>query len=307
MNRTHDAPSPEAARAVLDVVAPGSTLDAIHPLPGSYSNYTHVIEARSTAGSRVRIVIRRYATFGSYDRAEKARREYGTLELLQRHSIPAPPPLHLDDEGALLGSPGIVTHYVRVRQIESPADPLDWARTLARMLARIHAVACDSGSTDFLLDADAEAVWFARSAAAPDYMQAHPDGAEVWRAVRDLLPRKQHVAPGLVHLDYWPGNVLWDAQQITAIVDWEEAAYGDPGIDVAYCRMNMALEGLDQAAHEFLNIYERQAGHVVKNLALWELAAAARPLFARTAWEMAQPAKSKKLRRFIADALKGAA
>lgn len=45
-----------------------------------------------------------------------------------------------------------------------------------------------------------------------------------------------HVALALVHLDDWRGNVLWDRGQTTAVVDWEEAACGDPVVDVAYCR-----------------------------------------------------------------------
>jgi len=38
-------PSQEAVRAVLAAIAPGSALSAIRPLPASYSNLTHLVEA----------------------------------------------------------------------------------------------------------------------------------------------------------------------------------------------------------------------------------------------------------------------
>jgi aminoglycoside phosphotransferase (APT) family kinase protein len=136
-------------------------------------------------------------------------------------------------------------------------------------------------------------------------MRAHLDGMMVWQNVHDLWPDIQRVQPALVHIDYWPGNVLWEHDRITAVVDWEEAAYGDPGIDVAYLRMNMFLEGQDQAASEFLNVYEAERGSVA-NRAFWELAAAARPMFDPEGWEITDLAKDRLFRRYIANARDGA-
>ncbi len=306
MNPLQEPPSKEMIAALLDVIAPGSAPVVIDSLPGSYSNSTHFVDVRFPNDYIFRIVVRRYAVFGDYDRGEKARREFKTYKLLKAQGLPVPQPLYLDDEGKLLGTPGIVTRYVPGKLVMAPdnppADPLSWARALAAMLARIHAVFCDSIAQSFLLDANAEATWFARAKAAPDYMKAHPDGALVWKAVRDRLPDLQPVSPALVHVDYWPGNILWNNDRITAILDWEEAAYGDPGIDVAYCRMQMALDGMDEAAEEFLAVYEADMGPVA-NLAFWELAAAARPMFDPVGWIDEAPA-DERFRQFIADAKK---
>ena len=51
----------ESVRVLLDVIAPGSVLLMIDSLPGSFSNYTHLVEARSSDGSAFRVVVRRYA------------------------------------------------------------------------------------------------------------------------------------------------------------------------------------------------------------------------------------------------------
>jgi aminoglycoside phosphotransferase (APT) family kinase protein len=300
-DRDRDAPSRQSVQALLQAIAPGSVLAAIRPLAGSYSNYTHLVEYDAAAGTRARIVVRRYAQRGS-DWPGKARREFKTLALLQGHGVPAPTPLYLDEDGALLDASGIVTDYVPGEQIYAPPDPLAWARALATTLARIHSIPCDATAQSFLLDANPEAVWFLRSGVVPDYMSAHPDGASVWQMVHDLWPHIRQVPTTLVHLDYWPGNVLWARGQITAVVDWEEAAYGNPGIDVAYLCMNLSLEGMDRAADAFLRAYEAQAGRVA-NLGFWELAAAARPMIDPEDWRITASPARERFRRFIADAM----
>jgi aminoglycoside phosphotransferase (APT) family kinase protein len=186
---------------------------------------------------------------------------------------------------------------------DHPSGPLDWARRLAAMLARIHSIPCDH-ARPFLLDANAEATWFLRAGGVPEFMQAHPDGAMVWQAVHDRMPGIQPVAPALVHLDYWRGNVLWEEGQIAAVVDWEEAGYGDPGIDVAYCYMEMAIMGMVEASVEFLRVYEAQTGQVA-NLGFWELAAAARPMTDMAGW-ITDPSMGERFRQFIVEARRNA-
>ena len=243
-DENNDLPSQETIGALLEIVAPGSTRPTVRPLAGSYSNLTHLVQALGTDRSPVRMVVRRYV---HGDRAQKARLEFRTLAFLQAHAIPAPAPLYLDEDGAVLGRPGIVTGFVSGEQLmlpsEHPSSPLEWARLLATMLAQIHSIPCHD-ARDFLLDANAEATWFLRSGVIPGYMRAHPDGQVVWQTVHDLLPTIQRVEPALVHLDYWRGNLLWKQGQIAAVVDWEEAAYGDPAVDVAYCRMEMVIMGM---------------------------------------------------------------
>lgn len=299
-DRNSDLPSEETICALLGEIVPGSVVLAIGSLPASFSNHTHLVEAQSANGSVFRIVIRRYAVFGTYDRGAKARREFKTLEILQKNGIPVPRPLYLDEEGTMLGTPGIVTGYVSGEQVASPSDPMSWTRSLAMMLARIHSVPCNTTDKSFLLDANAEASWFLRSGSVPDYMKAHPDGVVVWQTVHDQWPNMEQASAGLVHIDYWSGNVLWDAGRIVAVVDWEEAAYGDPGIDVAYCRMDMFLLGMSEAADEFLRVYETEVGRRVANLGLWELAAAARPMHNPEGWITGSPAK-ERFSQFIAD------
>ncbi len=296
-----DLPLEEAVHALLEVIAPGSTLSAIRPIEGDFANDAYMVQARPATGLPMRVVIKSYVECGT-ERSEKARLEFRTLEWLQEHSVPAPKPLYLDESGALLGTPSIVTSCVDGKHImlpsNPPSDPLNWARSLAVMLAKIHSVPCDAEAQSLLLDANSEALWFLRSGAVPDYVNAFPGGAEVWQVLHDLLPDIHQVQPTLVHLDYWPGNVLWDLGQITSVIDWEEAAYGDPAIDLAYCRMEMFISGMEQAADELVLAYEAEIGRRVANLEFWELAATPRPMY-DPAWGASV---RQELERFIANA-----
>jgi aminoglycoside phosphotransferase (APT) family kinase protein len=301
LDQQNDLPSEEVVRALLEAIAPESTLSAIHPIEGDFDNSAYMVEAHSATGSPMHIVIKSYAEYGM-ECSEKARLEFKALEWLRDHSVPVPDPLYLDENGTLLGTPSIVTSCVPGEHIivpsDPPSDPLKWARAMGGMLAKIHSVPCDAEAQRLLLDANSEALWFLRSGSVPDYMNAYPGGAEIWQTVHDLLPDIHQVQPTLVHLDYWPGNILWDQGQITGIIDWEEAAYGDPAIDVAYCRMDMFTSGMEQAADELLVAYEAEMGRPVENLGFWELASTPRPMH-NPAWG---PSVRQELGRFIANA-----
>ncbi len=205
MDKTDDPnrPSEDTAASVLRRISPGSTLGSIDPLAGSYSNYTHLDSASHPDGSTGRYVIRRYKIFGEYDRGEKAVREFRTLEHMAKAGVPVPLPLLLDETGALLGSPGIITGFVPGGQIDVPEEPESSARTLGAVLGRIHSVHVDAATRKILLDANAEVTWFIRNETVPECMAAHPEGPRVWEVVRTWYPKKKPVAPGPVHVDYW--------------------------------------------------------------------------------------------------------
>jgi len=298
--------SREIVKTLLDTIAPETTSFAIHELPGSYSNITNLVEAQAPDGTTARYVVRRYVTFGTYSLEQKARREFKTYELLYPLGAPVPEPLFLDDAGDVLDTPGIVTRYVSGQHVMSPADPLPWAQTLAKTLADLHSIACDTNTHPFLLDANTEALWFLyRNDAMPDLFRGYPQGPAVWQTIRDCKPAVQPVSPTLIHLDYWSGNVLWNDDRIAAVIDWEEAAYGDPAIDVAYCRMDMFQGGMDEAADAFVTAYEAHTGHPTANLGFWELAAVARPMHAPDGWISESPAKERFV-HFVDQALERA-
>lgn len=67
--------------------------------------------------------------------------------------------------------------------------------------------------------------------------------------------------PGvLLHGDYWPGNLLWRGEQIVALVDWEDAAIGDPFSDLACARVELLCTVGEEVMERFTEQYLRLAG-----------------------------------------------
>lgn len=299
MNRETTLPDQAVAQLVSEI-SPRYDVFAIAPVTEEYANESFVLVVKTPKGLEEKFVIKRYVDHGT-DRSKKARLEYNTLSLLKAHEVRVPEPVYLDADGSLFGAPTIVTRHIAGKTMWTSPDGLHCAREMAQMLARIHSIPVDGELQKLLLDGNAEALWFMKPEGIPPYMQTHPDGQMIWESIPKLISTRAEVKPVLIHLDYWMGNVLWDDMKITAVFDWEEAAYGDPAIDVGYCRMDMFLSRMGlAAADELLAVYEAEMGHRVENLSLWEYAAAPRCMH-DPSWE---EYRRQELRDFIAQTRK---
>jgi len=299
-----DPPSEEAVRALLSEIAPGSTLAAINATEPGHYNVVHILETVSPSGELTPLVLKRYIN----DRlvAQKARTEFMTLDWLHRDGAAVPQPLYLDEAGAYFGTPAIVTRFLPGQILrlatDHPVSSQVWVRELAAALAKIHSVPWNAAAADFLPPVEPNLLWFLRGDVAPDYMKVQPNGVWVWEAVHAGLNRRQPVPPTFIHSDYSPGNILWDQGRITAVLDWEEGAFGEPAADVGYCRMFLYLTGNQPGADEFLRLYETATGRPVANLGFWQLAAVARPMFRPIPRRIFESPARERLQAFIADA-----
>lgn len=267
-------PTIPALNSLLAQVLPGSQALRVELLPGSFSNSTFRVDIEKPDGIIDHLVARCYAIFGGYDRAAKARREFLTLQMLKNHGIPVPQAIYLDQFGKYLGVPGILASLVDGAHELAPSDPSAWVGEMAQVLSRIHSLPLPGNVN--LLNGNAEAVWFLNTEEPPAEIRDHPLGDFLCQHLRQRLPYLRPVAPALVHIDYWLGNLLWQNGRISAVLDWEEASAGDPAYDVAYLRACLFLLGMPDAAREFLLAYQHITGQPVANLGIWELAAAAR-------------------------------
>ena len=259
---------------LLDSLAPGSSLKAASLMQASLSNYTHLVETTTPSGELMRFVVQRYSRlYGA--RSQRARVEYNTLRFLTANNMAVPEPLYIDEAGTAMGAPGIVSSYLEGSHIVSPQSRKSWAVRLAETLARLHSVPCGEREIEFLLNAESVVAFFLNTVEIPKQLTCHRDGTVIWDTIRSLKQSAARVSYGLVHTDLWAGNVLWHQGEITGVIDWEMAAYGDPAIDVAYCRMSMCLVGMDEAADHFLKAYESATDRRLENLKLWELVSAA--------------------------------
>jgi aminoglycoside/choline kinase family phosphotransferase len=64
----------------------------------------------------------------------------------------------------------------------------------------------------------------------------------------------------LVHSDFHPGNILWEGDRITGVIDWAETSWGPADLDVMHSRANFAiLHDLDSAV-AFSDAYRWHGG-----------------------------------------------
>lgn len=102
------------------------------------------------------------------------------------------------------------------------------------------------------------------------------DETRVRNVLTSALPLDQRNPNVLLHGDYWPGNLLWHHGCLAAVIDWEDAALGDPLADLAIARLDLHWIFGAAAMHTFTTKYLSQNHIDITDLPLWDLYAAQR-------------------------------
>jgi aminoglycoside phosphotransferase (APT) family kinase protein len=217
---------------------------------------------------------------GSQVRTDPAH-EFAALDGLAEAGVRAPRIWGHDPDGRLFGGAAVLLERLpgRTDAVEYlRADPaVGRARTLdlARALAELHAApvpALDGGRAQA-----------ARPALAP--LQLAQVQVEQWRQQFEEARREPYptlswlfgwladhlVAPArpvLVHGDFRVGNVLFRADRMVGILDWEMAHPGDPGEDLAWAYRALWSPERFVAFDEFVAAYEAAGGVHVPAAAL---------------------------------------
>jgi aminoglycoside phosphotransferase (APT) family kinase protein len=97
-------------------------------------------------------------------------------------------------------------------------------------------------------------------------------------------PFPQLNPPVLLHGDYWPGNLLWKNGQLVAVIDWEDAAIGNPLADIANSRLEILWAFGNDAMERFTRLYQSMASVNFTHLPYWDLCAALRPASKIAKW-----------------------
>jgi aminoglycoside phosphotransferase (APT) family kinase protein len=86
---------------------------------------------------------------------------------------------------------------------------------------------------------------------------------ELWRRAISLWaagpPRTPNV---LLHRDFHFGNLLWQGDTVTGLIDWAETSWGPPDLDVAHACSDFAMLHTTADAAAFRAAYVRQGGQL---------------------------------------------
>ena len=88
----------------------------------------------------------------------------------------------------------------------------------------------------------------------------------------------------LLHGDLWSGNMVWRDGRLVAVIDWEDAAVGDPLVDLAVTRLEVLWAHGAAAMWTVTKLYQSQTGINLSDLAIWDLCAALRPIPLISGW-----------------------
>jgi aminoglycoside phosphotransferase (APT) family kinase protein len=269
---------------IAERISAGATVVRRWPLRGGVSAHVEALEVSLVGGARRRVVLRRHGAAAWKAVAPGVTTtEFNLLGALGAAGMAVPEPLFLNASDDLLGSPFFVMEFVDGATEIEPAALPGALRQMAEYLWRVHSLRLDVPVLPGGEDPVAGALAFV-----PQADPVHP-------VLRRIGALPQVNAPALVHGDFWPGNILWRNGSIAAVIDWEDAATGDPLSDLAGCRLELLWKHGPAAAEAFTRAYLSHATIDCANLPFWELYAASAAAAYMSQWGL-DPARELDMR-----------
>ncbi len=268
------APQETAQRETLARVFPEGRLLGFERLEGGISALATRWDVELADGVVQRVVLR-CPTWDNRELAvQRAENEARVLRLIAG-SVKAPNLVALEPRG-----PTLVLDYIE----GAPCFTLPLSEAaveqLACELAAVHRAA-DPQTLGFLPERELSVEQLLKEEPATLDDELHE--RQVRHLVRSWTPKRLN-PPGLLHGDYWPGNVLWREGKVAAIIDWEESERGDPLADLAVARLDLLWAFGASVMDQFTRLYVARTGVRVDDLPGWDLVAALRPMSQLAKW-----------------------
>jgi aminoglycoside phosphotransferase (APT) family kinase protein len=283
---------------------PQSKLVSTKPLVGGYSAQIFALEIARSDGSTYKRVMRLHSAVDLASNPRIAADEYKLLSHLHGAGMPVPQPFYVDDSGDIFGIPCLVIDYIEGINGINVRDA-GVVQPLATTLAEIHRIT-PLDSLGFLPDHDQRCG--DKLAARPTELDHSLDEGCIRGVLESVSPLSSQNPRVLLHGDYWLGNTLWreNVNRLAAVIDWEDAALGDPLADLGNSRLEL-LWALDMDAMQvFTRVYQINMPHLnYDQLPYWDLFAALRPMGKLSDWadnSEQERTMRKKFHSFVAQA-----
>ena len=297
-------PFMDIAWRIVARLDPEGALVGAARLAGGVSAQIYTIEYIDSSGARQRVVVRQHGPRDLARNPDIARDEFRLLAALYERGIAVPAPILFDDSMEILSTPYLVVKFIdgETTPTEVPLDAL--IDQIAGQLAAIHRV--DWQESGLATLPDQNDTYLKRVLNRPSEL-ANDMGEDV---AREAMEHRGMLAqlnpPVLLHGDFWPGNLLWREGNIVGIIDWEDAAIGDPLADLANCRMELLFAYGVVAMDAFTRRYVEIAPIDLDGMPYWDLFAATGSILRLREWELSPDAVRSMLERhgaFVRQAL----
>lgn len=254
------------SNAVLDwvirAIGPGAAISSVQLMDGATSSTLYAIECR-WHGQVINLVLRLFTNQEWLaEEPDLAAHEASNLKKVKTAGLPTPELIAYDPSGQDCGPPAVLMTRLPGSVDLKPADFQAWLTQMAEILLPLHAVEASDYPWQY-------APYF-------NVLSLQPPG---WSRVPGLWQKAIEIASGpwppyqerFIHRDYYPVNVLWQDQRLSGVVDWANACRGPAGIDVAWCRKDLAGMYGVPAADQFLEVYQRLAGSASAYHPFWDV------------------------------------
>jgi aminoglycoside phosphotransferase (APT) family kinase protein len=247
--------SAAAVEQAARLAGPDATVEAFHALAGGTHARTTLIR---TANPEWEVVLREYPPGD-----DAVWREARVLRALDGLGGLAPRLLASDSAELASGGSWVLISRLPGTADITPREPAARAVQLGRALARVHQTPAH------------------QVADLPGILQ-RPDGSLAGLsgpAAGIVAANWETLAStpvGLTHYDFWSGNVVWEDEVLTGVVDWTGGSLGPPGFDTGWCRLDLYLLHGQAIADRFLDAYQAASESVLPDPVLWDLWAVAR-------------------------------
>ena len=274
-------------------------------LTGGVSAQVTALEIALPGNEVKKVVVRRYGEADLAGDGQIAAHEFTLLQTVQAAGVPVPSPLFYDQSGRIFPKPFIVIEFVEGETILEPADigREDFFGQFAASLTGIHRIKLETQDLPFLPDMTQEIA--AKLARKPAQLDDSLQEGKIRAVLEKVWPLPQTNPLGLLHGDYWPGNILWREGRLAVVLDWEDARRGDPLADLANTRLEILWSYGAEALEIFTRRYKELMALDYTNLPYWDLCAALRPAGRIALWA-GSPEKEKVMRErhafFVAQA-----
>lgn len=266
-----------AFQAIASRLDPAAQLQSHRPLLGGVSAHIHALRYTTPDSELLEVVVRRH---GSAEwkplESNVTAHEFALQRALHSAGIAVPEPLLLDTSGELLPTPFLVMAWVDGTAELKAAEIPGAMEQMADFLAQLHSIDISTPGFEQLPE---------REDPVAGALQYLPDRYTT-PALRAHIKAWPYAPPSrtLLHGDYWPGNVLWRAGQLAAVIDWEDAAIGDPLSDLAASRAELLVVHGEAAMSIFTDRYLARSGLDTSHLTLWEIYVSSAALATMADW-----------------------
>lgn len=232
------------------------------------------IEHGDGDGQTQTLIVRQHGAVDLARNPNIAADEFRLLRVLHDVGLPTPMPYFVDQSGDLFAAPVVVVEYIEGESIFALDATPDLIPQLATQLAMIHRVDCVGDTLSFLpRQADLAT---AKISNPPASLDDSLDEGRIRAVLAAAWPLAQQNKTALLHGDYWPGNILWRDGGLVGIIDWEDAACGDPLADLANSRLEILWAFGADAMQSFTRHYTALSPIDLTRLPHWDLYAALR-------------------------------